>query len=467
MALARIRTSDPEVVEFLSRHLAASGYHLEFVRPGEPVEGEADLEIDASRMDLASAMAQAQQEPGLITILQGVLRAEPEAQQAKTQQPARDFREYADVSPYARGAELEDEPSKLQQAAQATGNALAIGWNSLGEVTKATSSRFGAWKAQRDAARAARRERREREMAVAAARRREEGARKAEEESQRRAEEERLAAIRREEMARMQAVEQRRREEELAAIGIERQRQEELRLAEQRQQEVEEQRHREEDWRLQQESEEFQRAAAASREEPVAKAEAATGEDVIAEPRWEQAEEPRVEPKVPAEPKLRESNPRPAFAPVARKRPSPTRRISRQRERTFKRAGTAAAIVAAGVISVWSLAALRRPANPLNTEQLRNSAVVQQHRPFGPATAAAPVVRPPGRPAAATKKPVSRKPAVRARSSRTRTTKSSTAKNNSDDTEPEVVVRHFATPKPPQPTATVEVKDGVKIISEN
>ena len=519
MAVARIRTSDPEVIEFLSRHLAGSGYHLEFVRPGEAVQGEADLEIDATRMDLASAMAQAQREPGLITILQGVLRAEPETEPVQTQQqPVRDFSEYADVSPYARGAELEDEPSKLQQAAQATGNALVTGLNTLGEVTKTTSSRFGAWRARRDEVRAARREKREREMAAAAARRREEEMRRAEEDSRRRAEGERQAAIRREEMARMQAEEHRRREEqariqaeaaqrqaeedrrlqaegeqrraevearqraeqerlraeEVAATGIERQHQEELRRAQQQQREAEEQRIREDEWKYKQEQEERQRAAAASREESLAEAEAATVEDALVQPKWEQAER-RVEPDVPMRPVVpaASTEDRSSLAPVSWNRPTPKPRISRHRERVFKRAGVAAAIVAVGVISVWSIASLRRPANPLNTDQLRRSVIVDQQKPFGPATAAAPVVRPAARPsarpAAAPKKLETRKPAARARSSRTRATKTSTADKGSNDSEPEVIVRHFTTTKPPEATAKVKVreKDGVKIISEN
>ena len=518
MAVARIRTSDPEVVEFLSRHLAASGYRLEFLRPGEPVQGDADLEIDATRMDLATAIAQTQREPGLITILQGVLRAEPETQHPETQQPVQDFSEYADVSPYARGAELEDEPSKLQQAAQATGNALVGGLNTLGEVSRTTSSRFGAWKAQRKVARAARREQREREMAVAAARRRKKSGR-AEQESRRRAEEEQQAAIRREEMLRMQAEEQRRREEqariqaevaqrkaeevrrlqaeaaqrrseeearqrtdmerrraeELAASGIERQHQEELRIARQQQREAEEQRFREEERKYQQEQEERRRAAAAaSREESVEEAEAATVEDAIAQPKWEQAEA-WVEPEIPAQPIVPAAGPEPqsAFTPVSWNRPYPTRRISRHRERVFKRAGVAAAIVAAAIISVWSIASLRRPANPLNTEQLRRSVIVDQQRPFGPATAAAPVVRPASRPSArptaTNRKLETRKPAAHPRSSGTRTTKTDAVDNVSNDSEPEVIVRHFTTTKPPQATAKVKVreKDGVKIISEN
>ncbi|HEX6879975.1 MAG TPA: hypothetical protein VF135_06405, partial [Terriglobales bacterium] len=214
MAVARIRTSDPEVIGFLSRHLADSGYRLEFVSPGEPVQGEADLEIDATRMDLASALAAAQRETGIVTVLTGVLKAAPQRDLFDEAMYRPSPGEYAEVSPYAQGAHLEDEPSTLHKAADSVAKAFATGLNSVDTAAKSAKSRFAAWKSQIDEERAARRKRLEQERALQTERRREqervraeEAARLRVEEERTRAEQDRLAMIRREELARREAEE--------------------------------------------------------------------------------------------------------------------------------------------------------------------------------------------------------------------------------------------------------------------
>jgi len=79
MPLARIRTFDPEAIAFLAAKLAASGYQLQFAKPGEELAEEADLDITVTRMDVPAALKQAQlqaEQLGVdITIMPGVLRA--------------------------------------------------------------------------------------------------------------------------------------------------------------------------------------------------------------------------------------------------------------------------------------------------------------------------------------------------------------------------------------------------------
>lgn len=511
MAVARIRTSDPEVVEFLSRHLASSGYQLEFVRPGEPAQGEADLEIDASRMDLESAMAAARQEPGLITVLSGVLRADTRRDIFEEAAQTSASHEYAEVSPYARGAELHDEPSTLHKTANAIVKGVNAGASSVGNATKAMSERFETWRTQRAAHQEARRQQREREMVIAAAQRRQQEARRAEEEAKRRAEEERrraeeerLAAIRREEITRLQAEERRRREEqerieaEAAQVRMEEERraraeaaqrrvEEDARRAEQaRLQAEEEERRRQEDVvatgieRQRQEEESCREAeqqavaelaaqvvvpedahpeSAAAQQEALIEATSATVEDSVAEPEpeWTEASAPAQS--------WSESvsvAPRSEY-PERRRRP---RRIARSRERVFKRSAVAAAIVAVGVISVWSLGEIRRPANPLSREQLMRSAAVEQQRPFGPAATVAPVTKPEPAMPLPQRRSVAKKPTPRGQVARPHPETRHVAKRSSSGPEvPDVVVHHFASHK--QETAKVKVKNGVKIISES
>lgn len=494
MAVARIRTSDPEVVEFLSRHLASSGYQLEFVRPGEPVSGEADLEIDASRMDLESAMAAARQEAGLVTILSGVLRADTRRDifEEAAQTPA--SHEYAEVSPYARGAELQDEPSALHKTANAIVNGVNAAATSIGNSTKAVSERFQAWRTHR----AAKQEQRQAE----------EVARRRADEERRRAEEERLAAIRREETARMQAEEHRRREEQaqveaetarlrmeeqrraqaeaqrvraeqerrmqeqarlqaeaeerrqqeaLAATGIERQRQEEARL------EQESQRRQAEPQPSQepvQEPTPVEPHADAQQDQPLVEAPAAAAEGSAAEPepQWTEAVVPAAswhEPML-VTPTMEYSD--------RRRRP---RRMVPSRERVFKRSAVAAAIVSLAVIAVWSLGAIRRPANPLSQQQLMRSAAVEQQRPFGPASTVAPVMKPEPAQPVPQRRAISKKPTPRGRVARPHATETThvAKRNSSDEGRSDVVVHHFASQK--QETAKIKMKNGVKIISES
>lgn len=453
MAVARIRTSDPEVVEFLSKHLADSGYKLEFVHPGEPVQGEAELEIDASRMDLDSAMEAARQESGLVTVLSGVLKAEPRRDVFEEAAQTLPAREYAEVSPYAQGAELEDEPSGLHKTVDLMASALTTGMNSVGEASKAATTRFGAWKAKRDSERATRREQRERELAIEAELRRKQEARRAEEEARSRTEEERVAAIHSEQMARAHTEAERRRAHELVASGIERQRRDEMRLAEEARWHADEQPQG-------QSQEENQQRAGEARVDSLQESETAAREIAISQPPV--IVEPRCQLAQPTTQSWKQT-----VAPVPDYRDRQhLRRPAVSRERIFKRAGVAAAFVAAGVVSLWSLSSIRRPANPLNPNQLRNSAIVQQQVPFGPGTTVAPMMRPAAGQAVSPRKPVTRKPTPRARASKTRATKTHTAKNDlGDHGGGEVVVRHFAPQKGQQ--ATVKTVNGVKVISEN
>lgn len=458
MPVARIRTSDPEVIEFLSRHLADSGYQLECVRPEEPVQGEADLDIDASRMDLDSAMEAARNETGLVTILSGVLKAKPQRDVFEEAAKAPPKPEYAELSPYAQGAALEDEPSMLHKTVDALGLAIEVGIDAVSGATKSAATHFSAWKARRRAERALRRREYERKAAIITEQRRQarqklaaEEVRRKDEEQRRRAEEERLAAIRREEMARAQAEQEHRRAEALAAMEIERQRQEERRGEEERRRadtKATEQSHEQNAAR-----EEAELANAAISDNAVEEAQV---ENPVAEQEWHPV-------AVPDEPKPVTQS---ALINAPRRVPRPKKG---SRDREFKRAGVAAAIVAAGIVSFWSLSSMRRPANPLSVTQLRNSAIAKQQRPFGPATAAAPVVQP-VRPIVKAGTPArgsgARKVASRPRVSKPTPTKTRTAnQSNPDGSGQEVIVRHFAQPK--QQQATVTVKNGVKIISEN
>lgn len=493
MAVARIRTSDPEVVEFLSRHLADSGYQLEFVRPGEPVHGEADLEIDASRMDLESAMAAARQETGIVTVLSGVLKAAPKRDIFDEATNAPLPLDYAEVSPYAQGAHLEDEPSTLHKAADSVASALAAGLISVDRAGKAATARLRIWKTERDARRLAHRERIAQERALEAERRREQERIRAEEtarlrveEERRREDEEQVAAIRRDEMARRDAEERgRRQQEQLAAAEaamreaeaqrrvqaeLDHEHAEDLRLREQARLE-EECRHSEERARLQQEQErglaegtrqreieeERQRSVAASHEESVWSGEAATI-DSTPEPEWQSATVP-PEPNRVSVPAIPISAPHAhASIPRLHRRPS-------SRDRVFKRAAVAAAIVAAGVISIWSLGAVRRPASPLSQEQLVRSTIVEQQTPFGPAKVVPPAIRPAVRPVPPQKKAVA-KPPAKARTSKMHSSRTRAAENRSaDGGGDDVVVKHFTDQK--QVQAKVKTKNGVKIISES
>jgi hypothetical protein len=452
MRVARIRASDPEVIEFLARHLADSGYQLKFVRPEEPVHGEADLEIDASRMDLDSAMEAARNETGLVTILSGVLKAEPKRDFYEEVAPSSPKAGYVGSSPYMQGSELEDEPSMLHKAVNALGLAVEAGINAVSGATKSAVVRLGEWMARRDSERMARREEHERRMAILAEQRRQHEALHAEavvrqrEEQRKRAAEERLTAIRG--------------AEKLGETGIERHWQEEMRCEEER-------KRAEEATRIEQPHECETDIVAAEHQFAV---DAVVENNIVPE---------HQAPEHQAKETLAERRLHPVAVPIEAQRvtPSPLAQGKRQapratkgsRDRAFMRAGVAAAIVASGIVSFWSLSTMRRPANPLSLDQLRNSAIVKQQRPFGPATAAAPVVRKAGsvaRAATPAKKPVARKVESGAQKLKPAKAKMLTAKRrNPDDGSDEVIVRHFAPPK--QQQATVTVKNGVKIISEN
>jgi hypothetical protein len=136
------------------------------------------------------------------------------------------------------------------------------------------------------------------------------------------------------------------------------------------------------------------------------------------------------------------------------------------RDRRFRNAAVAAALVIAGAMIGWSLAGLGGAANPLQNS-LSN---VQQQTPFGAASVSAPAQGLVAPPHAATVAPppvrtVAKPTPTRAtRTARVRTRHHSVRRSASVD-DGEVVVRHFGT-KPVSQQAKAKTKDGVKIITE-
>ena len=411
MPLARIRTFDPEAIAFLAARLAASGYQLQFAKPGEELPGEADLDITVTRMDVPAALKQAQlqaEQLGVdITVMPGVLRApEPEivaapvevvpepvadipaeppafyetpavpetveAEETAAWEPAPYYEpssqpsvepEPAELSPYAQGAEIPRGPSKLEEVSQSAQEVLSRSLGALNSFGESSREKLDEWKRRYSEAQAQRRVDREQR---------------------------RLAAL-----------------------------EEEQRREAQRQ---------EEETRL--------------RKEEATKA-------------------PVVEihqPPVPNEHYRQAAPVRPRLV-VTESRPM------RERDRNYRRAAVAAAVVVAAGMLVWGLTGRGGPANPLGKLGVSN---VQQQVPFGAASVAAPA------------QPI---PAAASRPTQTRRRQASKPKPNAarpvhsqrrpavprnyfaanDDSE--VVVRHFGT-KPVAQQAKAKSKDGVKIISE-
>jgi hypothetical protein len=136
------------------------------------------------------------------------------------------------------------------------------------------------------------------------------------------------------------------------------------------------------------------------------------------------------------------------------------------RDRRFRNAAVAAALVVAGAMIGWSLAGLGGPANPLQNA-LSN---VQQKTPFGSASVSAPTQGFAAPPHSATIAPAPVRTVAKPTPTRaTRTvhtgTRHHSAHRSASADDGEVVVRHFGT-KPVAQQAKAKTKDGVKIITE-
>ncbi len=411
MPLARIRTFDPEAIAFLAAKLAASGYQLQFAKPGEELAEEADLDITVTRMDVPAALKQAQlqaEQLGVdITIMPGVLRApEPEiiaapvevapepvaeipteppvfyeipvvpetveADETASFEPATYYEpslepsvepEPAEHSPYAQGADIPRGPSKLEEVSQSAQEVLSRSLGALNSFSSSSREKLEEWKRRYSEAQTQRRADREQQ---------------------------RLAALE----------EQQRKEAQL--------REEEARLRE----------------------EETTKA-------PVVKI---------------------FQPLAPPEPYRQAAPVRPRLV-VTESRPM------RQRDRTYRRAAVAAAAVVAAGMLVWGLTGRGGPANPLGKSGVSN---VQQQVPFGAASVAAPAQPIPpntSRPTQTRRRQVSKPKPNAARPVHTQRRVAVPRNYFAANNDSEVVVHHFGT-KPVAQQAKAKTKDGVKVISE-
>jgi hypothetical protein len=412
MPIARIRTFDPEAVSFLAAKLAASGFQLQFAAPGEQQLEEADLEITVTRMDSATALEQARlqaEEMNVdVTVMPGVLVS-----------PKLDF---------ASVEEVAVEPEEIQQP-ESTGNAgeqvtrsQQAPWTTpyhadlpdepqefiTVEAPQTDDSSQPDFLLQPEFAEeeAEHTPSRTQDIAHAAA----DGLKKGADAVGNFAN---SSAARLAEWKRRtgEAIERRRaqREQEQAAAMEHQRRQEELAM---------------------------QAGQLHPHDNPP-----------VLETASFEAEE--LKPK------------------LISKAPLKSRTLY-GRDRRFRNAAVAAALVIIGAMIGWSLAGFAGPANPI-----RNSlANVQQQTPFGAAsvTAPAPSFAATPRPATIAKPlPVhpAPKPAAKrvARTSHTRARHHTVHRSASADDDGEVVVRHFGT-KPEAQQAKAKTKDGVKIITE-
>ncbi len=499
MRLARIRTSDPEAVAYLASQLAASGYRLEFVAEGEPAVGQADLEISTTRLDIEEAINSARRQAAElntdVTVLPGVFRQqeaapgpeparppEPEPEQAAVfdEEPAaRDGffvpgraahpEPYAEVSPYARGAEFDDEPGRVGKVLNSAGDALAKAIHSFSKAANSASTRFGAWSRERMAQLRRQREEKRRQMTATVARMREEAA------ERRRAELERVEAIRREEqersrieMERAEAQrrdeEARRREQEVLRIQREAQQREEESVRQEQQARAEAAHRERELWQAEQREAEPPRASRpeqawfqpAIRPRDSEQTTASTQEDL--EP---VAAQNRSETSIPEPDKSTRKPIRTADSPVPSTyaesaRPGRFRSpvwVRGTRDQAYVRAAGAAAIVAALVVGGWGVTLLRRPASPLDHAALVRSAGVEQKVPFGPAVTSNPIVKPGAVPV--------RKPAAESRKPKAAAKTTNTTSRKKSRRADEVTVRHFNAK-----TQQARHRESVKVIAE-
>ncbi len=185
MPLARIRTFDPEAIAFLAAQLASSGYQLQFVRPDENMDEEADLEISVTRMDLPAALKQAQlqaEQLGVeVSIVSGVfaepVAPEPELQEIESAEPVPAeppteqwitpyHYETPEEVPTAEPVEetysepiAAPEPSRSSKFREASADTVAAGIEALSAFKRESVRRLEDWKQQIAEKRAERRAR--------------------------------------------------------------------------------------------------------------------------------------------------------------------------------------------------------------------------------------------------------------------------------------------------------------------
>ena len=409
MPIARIRTFDPEAVSFLAAKLAASGFQLQFAAPGEQQLEEADLDITVTRMDSATALEQARlqaEEMNVdVTVMPGAL---------VVPKP-----EFASVEDVAVGPAEIQQPESTGHAGENITRSQQAPWTTpyhadlpdepeefiTVEAPQTDDSSQPDFLLQPDFAEEAAEptSSRAEEIAHAAA----DGLKRGAEAVGNLAS---FSATRLAEWKRRtgEAIERRRaqREQERAAALEHQRRQEELAM---------------------------------------------------------QAGQlhPHDNPPVPETASFEIEDLKPKLVSRA---PLKSRTLY-GRDRRFRNAAVAAALVIAGAMIGWSLAGLAGPANPV-----RNSlANVQQQTPFGAASVTAPTQSFAARPATiAQAQPVNTatkpNPKRIARTSHPKARHRAAHRKVSTD-DPEVVVHHFGT-KPEAQQAKAKTKDGVKIITE-
>ena len=478
MRLARIRTNDPEAAEYLSAQLAASGYQLEFVKEDEIVVGDADLEISASRMEVEHALAVARrqaEELGCdITVLPGTFPVEEvgsateevqqissgpaalEAEQVELfpQEPELEMPRFiakgsndhlnAEVSPYARGAEFDDEPSRTGALLNKTADAIAGGVQSLVKTSSKLAQSAGDWSRSRFDEFRRRQEESRRERAIMMERLRQQEAQRkqadaARLEAQRARENEERSAMQEAELLRRQneALRLREREEHLA-------REREQQLARQRAEQL-----------------------AREHEAQVFAEQQTVKSEQVLEPAPDKSQPIVWDSPVVPPPPIFQTNSTPDILFTSSK-PHSHSSTQRFRERTFRRAGLAAAAVAGILVAVFGVASIRQPAQPLSNSILERSSQVEQSVPFGPAKTVAPITQPNPLRVVKGRKAVQKAPAKTKRTAKKKTRQSAVEakakKKPRPSAEQEVVVRHFNRSHTEQAKAKSE--NGVKIISD-
>jgi hypothetical protein len=348
----------------------------------------------------------------------------------------------AEVSPYARGAEFDDEPSRTGALLNKTADAIAGGLQSLVKSSSKLAQGAGDWSRCRldEFKRRQQESRRERAIMMERLRQQEAQRKQADAvrlEAQRLRENEERSAMEEAELLRHQNEARRLREREEA-------REREQQLARQRQEQL------------------------AREQEAQAFAEQQTIKS-------EQALEPKPDKSQPTVWDTPVVPPAPIFQPntgpdLPFTSPEPHTHLAaeRLRERTFRRAGLAAAAVAGIVVAVFGVASIRQPAQPLSNSILERSSQVEQSVPFGPAKTVAPITQPSPLRVVKGRKAVQKAPAKTKRTAKKKSRQSAVEakakKKPRPSPEQEVVVRHFNRSHTEQAKAKSE--NGVKIISD-
>ncbi|HWR34527.1 MAG TPA: hypothetical protein VN622_01495 [Clostridia bacterium] len=438
MPLARIRTDDPQAVSQLVAELCAAGFELEYVHPLQKCATEADLEVRVERLATDDAMTRASElnMAGLpIYVAPGVLgRNTAFATQPDSQPLRRD--DLSLYSPYAESLRLRRDAERgVPGFISKFGGLLSVVRAKAAECLQQGSERLRAAlvahshrQAERRALRDAEIEAQEQERARVAAQlrtaqlERERSDRELRERLQR----ERIASqsIKEPPPVRAEVVGQERRESEMARDKVlareeaaRRAHAETARSAPEQASHVQPQR-------------EEQRQRESYVEPPV---EPTATNDRNREEQQSQKKDSQQEasqstpthsPVPPAVSRASEVaglNP-PRFTPGIRPPHIPatgavTHSVSRQglRQRAYKQAAVAAAVITIALILLLAALANRRPANPLDVKKLRATSSMQQDKPFGPVKIPAPNLTssPSGTAQANSTRSTIRKPATR------------------------------------------------------